>query len=115
MIDEYKLKVIKQKFDELTEANDHTGAMVWIAANICRTHDNEDAERQVLSQLFSAIMAYQTLHTYFGHVSDSLRDIRSQLTNELFTQAECKGLGDEILMMIGGDLYIKMLEDRDHS
>jgi hypothetical protein len=65
------MKTIEQKIQELTDCNDHSGAVVALAKHCKR--------------LVKEAEAVQTLHSFFGYMPSDLHSVREEVKRQLLS------------------------------
>ncbi len=74
-----KLYAHAQKLNEMTDYNDHTGHVVYLASKIVRDKKAASAARNI-----------ETLHDFFGHMPHELGEVREEIRQRLMAQLERK-------------------------
>lgn len=74
-----KLYAHAQKLYEMTDWNDHTGHVVYLAAKVVRNKKAAEAARHI-----------QALHEFFGHMPYELGQVREGIRQSLMSELERK-------------------------
>ena len=74
-----KLYAHAQKLYELTDYNDHTGHVVYLASKVVRDKKATAAARHI-----------ESLHDFFGHMPFELIQIRDEIQKNLYDQLKRK-------------------------
>jgi hypothetical protein len=74
-----KLYAHAHKLYELTDWNDHTGHVVYLASKVVRDKKAAAAARDI-----------ETLHEFFGHMPFELGQVREEIRQQLMVQLERK-------------------------
>lgn len=74
-----KLYEHAQKLYEMTDWNDHTGHVVYLASKVVRDKKAAAAARHI-----------ETLHDFFGHMPYELGQVREEIRQSLMSQLERK-------------------------